>query len=63
MPFFFQFTRSVALMSDQKNAEANKIVYLTWIYTDELEWVTANGFRVYRDIVILISLRKFFKIR
>ena len=34
MPFFFQFTRSGALMSDQKNAEANKIVYLTRINSD-----------------------------
>ena len=44
MPFFFQFTRSGALMSDQKNAEANKIVYLTWIYTDELEWARRTDF-------------------
>ena len=45
MPFFFQFTRSGALMSDQKNAEANKIVYLTWIKSDGLELGLTNGLR------------------
>ena len=43
MPFFFQFTRSGALMSDQKNAEANKIVYLTQVNSDGLEQIPTNG--------------------